>query len=56
MSRPAKDPVTLARELLAALGQPSVDAANDEARPIDENALRERARRAADRMRKARNR
>lgn len=49
----AKDPVTLARELLAALGQPAPEAANDE---IDEEALRALAKQHAERMRRARNR
>ena len=52
-SSPA-DPVALAQELLRALGQPDA-AANDDAPPIDEDAIRERARRTAERMRRARN-
>lgn len=55
VSAKRKDPVTLARELLAALGQPQPEAANDETPPLDEAAIRARARAAAERMRKARN-
>lgn len=54
MSRRTADPIDLARQLLQALGQPAPGPANDDAPPIDEAALRERARRAAERMRRAR--
>jgi hypothetical protein len=50
-----KDPVALARELLQALGQEPAPA-NDDEPAIDVEALRARARRAAERMRRARNR
>lgn len=52
MTRRAKDPAALLRQALAALGQP--EAANDDEPPIDREAIRERARRAAERMRRAR--
>lgn len=52
--RKAKSPVELARELLASLGQAAEAPANDEEPAIDEAAIRERARAAADRMRRAR--
>ena len=45
------DPIDLARQLLRAL-QPAP--ANDDAPEIDEDALRERARRTAERMRRSR--
>jgi hypothetical protein len=45
----------LLRQLAAALDQPS-EAANDSEPEIDEAAIRERARQAAERMRRARNR
>jgi hypothetical protein len=50
------DPVALARQLLAALGQSTTEPANDAEPEIDEQAIRERARRTAERMRRARNR
>jgi hypothetical protein len=46
--------IELARQLLATLGQQH-QPANDEEPPIDRPAIRERARRTADRMRRARN-
>lgn len=50
----AEDPVALARKLLAALGETA--AANEDEPAIDEEALRELARRDAEKMRRARNR
>lgn len=49
------DPVALAHELLRALGQ-QPSPANDDEPPIDEDAIRERARRDAEEMRRARSR
>ena len=44
----------LLRQLQAALNEP-VDAANDDEPQLDRAAIRERAKRAAERMRRARN-
>lgn len=52
--KPDNDPIALARQLLRALGQSDAQAANDDEAPIDEEAIRERARRKAEQMRKAR--
>lgn len=54
MTRSKQDAAALLRQALAALGQSDKpDAANDE---IDEEAIRELARRDAEEMRRARNR
>lgn len=48
-----QDPVALAQQLLRALGQ-STEPSNEDEPAVDEAALRERARRKAELMRKSR--
>lgn len=50
-----KDPIALARQLLAALDQQPA-ANDDEPQPIDEAALRQKMLRVAEKVRRARNR
>lgn len=55
MSKSKQDELARLAKQILALTEP-VDAANDDEEQIDEAAIRERARRAADRMRRARKR
>lgn len=54
MARRAKDPVAIAKQLLEALGQGAPEAANDDGRQVDDETIREWARGAAERARRAR--
>lgn len=54
MTRRAKDPVAIARQLLAALGDPAPT--NENGRMVDDATIEEWATKAADRMRRARKR